>query len=163
MKNILTGKVVMAALMLAGVGLCVSLIYILVARPAAPHPDPSAVAGQGSALTVIPAPTPTPLPPTPTLTPLPPTPTVSPTPGPGEIAVGAYVQITNTGQEGLNIRAEAGLTADVVFSGFDEEVFLVTGGPVEADGHTWWKLTASYDTTRTGWAAADYLTFIESP
>jgi hypothetical protein len=163
MKNILTGKVVVAALIIAGVGLCASLIYILVARPAAPRPDPSAVASDGPALTVIPAPTATPLPPTPTLTSFPPTPTLSPTPGPGQLAVGVYVQITNTGQEGLNIRAEAGLTAQVVFSGFDDEVFLVTGGPIEADGHTWWQLTASYDSTRSGWAAADFLTVIESP
>jgi hypothetical protein len=163
MKNILTGRVVVAALIIAGVGLCASLIYILVARPGAQPPNPAAVASEASALTVIPAPTPTPLPPTPTRTPLPSTPTVSPTAGPGEIAVGVYVQISNTGAEGLNIRAEAGLTAAVVFSGFDDEVFLVSDGPVEADGHTWWKLTASYDSARSGWAAADYLAVIESP
>jgi len=153
----------MASLIIAGAGLCGSLIYILVVRPAAPRLDPSAAASQGPALTIIPGPSPTPLPPTPTLTPLPPTPTVSPTPGPGELAVGVYVQINNTGQEGLNIRAEAGLTAEVVFSGFDDEVFLIIGGPMEADGHTWWNLAASYDTARSGWAAEDYLAVIESP
>jgi hypothetical protein len=163
MKNVLTGRVVVAALIMAGLGLCASLIYILIARPGAQPLNPPAASSQVSALTVIPAPTATPFPPTPTRTPLPPTPTVSPTPGPGEIALGVYVQISNTGAEGLNIRAQAGLTAEVVFSGFDDEVFLVTDGPVQTDGHTWWKLTASYDSARSGWAAADYLAVIESP
>ncbi len=163
MKDILTGKVIMAAAIIAGVGLCTSLVYILVAQPGAQHPDPSAVANESAGLTVFPAPTATPFPPTPTRTPFPPTPTLSPTPGRGELAVGVYVQISNTGGEGLNIRTEPGLTAQVVFSGFDDEAFLITDGPVEADGHTWWKLEASYDRARSGWAAAEFLTVIESP
>lgn len=87
----------------------------------------------------------------------------SPTPAPGEIAVGVYVQISNTGEEGLNIRAKPGLTSEVLFSGFDAEAFLVTNGPEQVDGYTWWYLTASYDATRAGWAVQDYLTVIPSP
>jgi hypothetical protein len=144
-------------------GLCASLIYILAAQPEAQRPEASPAASQIPGLTIIPAPTPTPLPPTPTRTQPPPTPTLSPTPGPGQLAAGVYVQIHNTGAEGLNIRAEPGLTAQVVFSGFDDEVFVITDGPVDADGHSWWKLTASYDSARSGWAAADFLVVIDSP
>jgi hypothetical protein len=158
MKRILTPKVFIAALVIAAVLLCSSLAYILLERPAA-RLDLSAAT---SVLTIIPAPTSTPRPLPPTLTPLPSTPMPSPTPAPGEIAVGVYVQ-PNTGEEGLNIRAEPGLTSEVLFSGFDAEAFLVTKGPEQVDGYTWWYLTASYDTTRAGWAAQEFLTVIPSP
>ena len=49
------------------------------------------------------------------------------------------------------------------FLAFDAEVFLITEGPRDADGYTWWYLTASYDTARAGWAAQDFLTVIPSP
>ena len=165
MKNILNGKVLIAALTMAGLLLCASLVYIWFAQPGAVRQDPSAAtSGQGlAALTVIPAPTSTPRHPFPTPTPFPPTPTSSPTPAPGQIAIGMYVQIVNTGEEGLNIRAEAGLNAAVIFPGRDAEVFLVTDGPVDADGYTWWRLTASYDVARSGWAVQDYLSVIPSP
>lgn len=160
MENILNRKVLVAALVIASVLLCGSLVYILVARPAAAGLDSELV---NSALTVIPAPTSTPGIPPPTLTPIPSTPMPTPTPGPGELAIGVYVQIRNTGEEGLNIRAEPGLTAPVSFSGFDAEVFLVTDGPQQMDGYTWWYLTASYDVTRFGWAAQDFLEVIDNP
>ena len=164
-KKILNGKVLIAMLVIASLLLCASLAYIWLMRPAALHPDLSAVTpGQPlAALTIIPAPTSTPRPPLPTLTPFPPTPTSSPTPAPGQIAVGVYVQISNTGGEGLNIRTAAGLNAAVLFPGYDAEVFLVTGGPVQVDGYTWWQLTASYDAARSGWAVQDYLAVIPSP
>jgi hypothetical protein len=157
MKNILTGKVLIASMGVAGILLCGSLAYILVRRPAAvpPYLTP------GSAiLTVIPAPTSTPRPIPPTLTPFPATATTSPTPAPGQFAVGVYVQVTNTGGEGLNIHTEPGVATKVVFAGNDSEVFLITDGPVEAEGFTWWRLTASYDTTRSGWAVQNYLSVI---
>ena len=150
MKKILNGKVLIAALVIAAVLLCASMIYILLARPAAPSP-----VSIDSGLTVIPAPTSTLRPLPPTLTPIPPTPMASPTPGPGQIAVGVYVQPT-TGGAGLRVHTDPSLTADF-FSAFDSEVFLVTKGPEQADGYTWWYLTASYDATRSGWAAQDYL------
>ncbi len=159
MKQILNGKVLIATLVIASLLLCGSLVYILVTRPAAnPDPEPAS-----SALTIIPAPTSTPGVPPPTLTPIPPTAAPTFTPGPGQIAVGVYVQIHDTGEEGLNIRSEPGLASDVIFSGYDAEVFLVTDGPQEADGYTWWYLTASYDATRFGWAAQDFLEVVETP
>lgn len=159
MKNILNGKVLIAMLAIAAVLLCGSLAYILVMRPTANSSPDLALAT--SALTIIPAPTSTPLPLPPTLTAVPPTPAPSSTPAPGQVAIGVYVQ-PSTGGAGLRIHTSAGLSADF-FSAYDSEVFLVIKGPEQADGYTWWFLTASYDSARAGWAVQDYLTAIPSP
>ena len=159
MKNILNGKVLIAMLVIAALLLCGSLAYILVMRPTAnSSPD---LAAATPALTIIPGPTSTPLPLPPTLTPIPPTPAPTSTPAPGQVAIGVYVQ-PSTGGVGLRVHSQPTLSANF-FSAFDSEVFLVTKGPEQADGYTWWYLTASYDTTRAGWAVQDYLTAIPSP
>ena len=96
-----------------------------------------------------------------------PTPTGTPsgtvTPPPGQIGVGGYVQITGTEGQGLRIRSAPGLNSDTVFRGDESETFQVKDGPQVADGYTWWYLVAPYDTTRAGWAAADYLAVVPSP
>ena len=158
MKDILNGKVLIAMVVIALVLLCGSLAYILVMRPAASSPNQAEIS---SALTIIPAPSSTPRPLPPTLTPIPPTPLPSSTPAPGEIAIGVYVQ-PSTGGEGLRVHTEPSLSAEF-FTAFDAEAFLVTKGPEKADNYTWWYLTASYDTARSGWAAQDFLTVIPSP
>ncbi len=159
MRNILNGKVLIAMMIIAFVLLCSSLAYILVMRPAADSNQ--VLAAATPALTIIPAPTSTPLPQPPTLTPIPPTPEPTSTPAPGQIGIGVYVQ-PSTGGLGLRVHTQPSLSADY-FSAFDLEVFLVTKGPEQADGYTWWYLTASYDITRAGWAAQDYLIPISSP
>ena len=112
-------------------------------------------------LTMIPAPTSTPRT-TPTLTPDPfqiGTPTI-----PADvIAVGGYVQITGTGGDGLRLRSAPGLTSELLFLGEDAEVFQVRDGPQEANGYIWWYLVAPYDETRSGWAAANFLTVVPPP
>src|SRR5271157_1553794 len=92
-----------------------------------------------------------------------PTPLPSPTPGPGQFALGVYVQITGTSGVGLNMRSDAGLKSPVLFLGYDTEVYQITKGPKQADGDTWWYLTAPYDQTRSGWAAQNYLSVLPSP
>jgi hypothetical protein len=159
MKNILTGKVLIAMVVIASLLMCGSLVYILLTRPAA-----TAKPGQAastSALTILPAPTSTLRPPPATLTPIPPKPAPSSTPAPGEVAIGVYVQ-PSTGGLGLRVHTDPGLAPDF-FSAYDSEVFLVAQGPEQADGYTWWYLTASYDATRSGWAAQDFLTVIPVP
>ena len=181
MKNILNIKVILGALILASVLLCATLVYILWAGQAAHLADPSAVASPApaalaqanqalgpvsAALTLIPAPTSTPRYAVPTLTPPLPAASsfvVTPTPLPGTFAVGAYVQISGTEGQGLRLRAQPGLNNPPLFLGYDSEAFLVTDGPQQADGHTWWYLTAPYDQTRSGWAVQDYLSVIPSP
>jgi len=168
MKNILNGKVLIGMLATASALMLISLVLILAKRPASPA-GPSAVAsGQAplpasAAMTIIAAPTSTPrgLAPTPSLPP--PAPLSTPTLQPGMFGVGVYVQITGTEGQGLRLRAGPNLSAQPLFLGYDSEVYQVVDGPAEADGHTWWKLTAPYDINRTGWAVQDYLTVIQSP
>lgn len=76
---------------------------------------------------------------------------------------GVYVQITGTGGVGLNIRSDAGEQAPILFLGYDNEVYQITKGPKQADGYTWWYLTAPYDQTRSGWADQTYLSVLLSP
>ncbi len=159
MKNILNAKVLIAALVLASVLLCASFVYILVRRPAAAPQDPNPAI---AALTIIPAPTSTQYALLPMLTIFPPTPVSSPTPAPGQIALGVYVQVA-TGVDALNLRSDPGLKSQILYLAFNSEVFLITNGPRQADGYTWWYLTASYDISRAGWAAQDFLTAIPTP
>jgi hypothetical protein len=160
MRNVLNGKVLVSTLVLASVLLCASFAYILVRRPAAAPAELTPASGD---LTVIPAPTSTLQALPATLTPVPPANLPTPTPAPGQIAVGVYVQ-PSTGGEGLRIHVAPSLSAELAFPrpAFDSEVFLVTKGPEQADGYTWWYLTASYDSSRSGWAAQDFLTAIPS-
>lgn len=106
----------------------------------------------------------------PTLTAKPEQPTMSPSPTStpinnlpeGVIGVGAYVQVVGTEGAGLRMRSEPGLAGEVNFTALDSEVFLVIGGPVEADSYTWWHLEAPYDASRSGWSAGDFLSPIDS-
>jgi hypothetical protein len=126
---------------------------------------PIALSGAPTAvMTVISLPTPTSLPPSPTpsaavtATNTPPPPAES-----GDIAVGAYVQVSGTGGDGLRFRSEPGLSSEVRFVGLEAEVFEVREGPQEADGHTWWYLVAPFDETLAGWAVSGYLRTVQNP
>ncbi len=119
---------------------------------------------QGSTVGFIPADLTIIAPPTATAIPQPTaTPAGTVTPPPGQFAIGAYVQITGTGTDGLRIRSAPGLNSDTVFRGEESETFQIKDGPKEADGHTWWYVVAPYDSTRAGWAAADFLAVVPSP
>jgi hypothetical protein len=154
-RQLLNLWVILGALGLACFLMMLSLIGIGLTR--------SSQAGQSgfkpADLTIIPGPSSTPSP----------MPTVdpallgTPTAAPGEIAVGSYVQITGTGGDGLRMRSDPGLSSELLFLGYDSEVFQVKNGPEQADGYTWWYLVAPYDETRAGWAAADYLAVIPPP
>jgi hypothetical protein len=91
------------------------------------------------------------------------------TPSPGNfveingITVGVYVQVTGTGGTGLRLRSDPGSSAHTEAVATDNEVFLVVSGPQELDGHIWWKLEAPYESSRNGWAAADFLSPIITP
>jgi hypothetical protein len=144
---------VLGTLAVAGLLLLLTLISIGWLRP---HPA-SDVGFVSADLTIIAPPTATPLP----------QPTATPdgtlTPAPGQIGIGAYVQITGTGTDGLRIRSAPGLNSDTVFRGEESETFQVKDGPQQADGHTWWYVVAPYDSTRAGWAAADFLAGVPAP
>jgi hypothetical protein len=167
MKKILTPRTLIASLGIAVLLLADTFGYILVEQPAGRAGLNSGSTSLGlsasAVFTIYPAPSSTPLPLGPTSTPLAPTPTGSPTPAPGQIAVGDYVQVNGTGGIGLRIHSQPSLEADSPILAYEAEAFLVSGGPVKADGYTWWHLTASYDPTRSGWAVQDYLSVLASP
>jgi len=125
------------------------------------HPHQSTTSGFVAAdLTVIPLPTATVQVPTPTINAgL----AASLTAQPNQIALNTYVQISGTGTDGLRIRSAPGLNSDTVFRGDESETFLVKDGPQQADGYTWWYVVAPYDSTRAGWAAANYLAVVPAP
>ncbi len=89
-----------------------------------------------------------------------------PTPAPTAVSDGSggetfrfgdLVEVYGTGGDGVRLRAEPGLQAAINGLGMDSEVFQVTDGPVESGGHVWWYLVNPYDTTRRGWAVAEFL------
>ncbi len=110
--------------------------------------------------TVVDLPSQTPTPPPATATPVDLTPTPAPTlpAGGGEgFAPGDLVQVSGTGGEGLRLRRQPSLDAEVVILGLDSEVFRVIAGPTSGDGYTWWQLVNPYDSAKQGWAVGLYL------
>ncbi|MBI3160535.1 MAG: hypothetical protein HYZ26_13135 [Chloroflexi bacterium] len=158
LKPLFTLPVVLAALGAALLMCALTGAGLAFTRPASLAPTAA-----GAALTIIPNPTATPYLPTPTIAPTATTPGEPPTPLPGVLAVGAYVQIYGTNGAGLNIRRTPGLNAEVQFLGYDSEVFVVTDGPQEQDGLTWWYIVTPVDESRAGWAAANYLSVVPKP
>ena len=150
-------KAILAALVLGG-GMFAALLFFL----ALSKPDPAPVGVVTAALTVIPSlsGTATPIPPE-----ISPTPEVSATPtlAPNQIGVGAFVQVSGTGGDGLRLRQSPGLDSAMQFLALEGELFLIGDGPVQADGYTWWFLIGSYDETRQGWGAEDFLTIVAEP
>jgi hypothetical protein len=155
LRPYLTRSVIFGSLIIAGILLLITLIVIGWTSPRF-SPD---VGFAPADLTMIPAPTHTPA------ATIPPTfdPNATPEFDPNTIHIEGYVQINGTGIDGLRIRSAPGLNTNTVFRGEESEVFLVKDGPQEADGYTWWYVVASYDETRAGWAAADFLAVVPSP
>jgi hypothetical protein len=143
---------VAGALVVAG---CLLLVTLLSIGWFAQHPSTN-LGFVPADLTIIPPSTATPT------AILVPTPVGTSTPA-GQIGVGSYVQITGTEGAGLRIRKAPGQNGDTVFLGEEAETFQVKDGPQQADGHTWWYLVAPYDSTRAGWAAADFLAGVPAP
>jgi len=146
---------VLAGALILAVGLIAVTVFVLnVSRP------PAAPVGVvTAALTVIPVPAATaPVSALATTSADAPTGLEGGTPSPpGELAIGAFVQISGTEGDGLHLRVSPGLTNDARFLGAEAEVFQVEAGPQEADGYVWWYLVSPVDSTRCGWAVESYL------
>jgi hypothetical protein len=146
--------VILGTILFAGLLILITAVSIGLTSPR----QASTIGFVPANLTIIPPSTPTSsIPPTPTIDPF------APTATPTGLAPGSYVQITGTDGQGLRIRSTPGLNGEFVFLGFDSEVFIIKDGPQTVDGYVWWYLLAPYDDTRTGWAAADFLSFIPAP
>ena len=158
-RSLFNRRVIGGALLIAFIMFCFMVFVVLFVY------SDSAPASQGTAvLSVIPAPTvtqtrfvTTPLDSTTA------TLKVPPSPPPGVMAIGAYVQVTGTGVDGLRLRDEPGLDGQIQLLGSEAEVFLVLEGPREVDNYTWWYLVGPYDESRKGWAVANYLSLVQNP
>jgi hypothetical protein len=153
------GWILLGAIVLGGL-LYISFIIVLSSlRPS----NPSQYQFSTAVITLIPAPTLTPVILSPTTNP-PNSTSTSQVPVPaGGIAIGIYVKISGTNGTGLNLRTGPGTASPIRFLGMDDEVFEVKDGPKQVDNLIWWFLQAPYDSTRNGWAAANYLTVIQTP
>jgi hypothetical protein len=76
-------------------------------------------------------------------------------PTPLTITVGSTVVVNAS--DGLNVRAGAGLDQNIMFNADNGDVFEVEDGPTQANGLTWWMIRDPANSSRFGWAAADYL------
>ena len=141
----------------AVVGLLLTVALLTLAR---------VTSGAGSlspVLTVIPLPTATPpviLAPTLALVPM-----LTQTPPPGaqkQFTAGELVEVFGTEGEGLRIRENPSLAAEILMLGLESEVFEVVEGPIEADGYAWWRLANPFDPSKGGWAADPFLRSLEN-
>lgn len=78
------------------------------------------------------------------------------------IGIGDYVQISGTEGVGLRVRQDAGVNSPALFLGMESEVFKIKDGPKESDGYFWWFIEAPYDSSRSGWAASQFLSLVTS-
>jgi hypothetical protein len=154
LKTIISGSIVFAGLLFIGL-----LIVFINLHP----PSNDQFVFSSPYMTIIPAPTLTPVSVVPTTTLSGATSTANLPIQPGGIAVGKYVKITGTNGDGLNLRTAPGTNSTARFIGMDSEVFLVKDGPQQVDNIIWWFLQAPYDASRNGWAAASYLSLVQTP
>jgi hypothetical protein len=81
-----------------------------------------------------------------------------PSPTPRSITIGENVSVIDVGEDRLNVRDAAGVfDTGVIFRADEGDIFTVIEGPAQADGLTWWRIQDPFNSTRTGWAAANYL------
>lgn len=90
-----------------------------------------------------------------------PTPPPTPTPIPLVITIGGYVEVFDTGGDGLNVRSEPDTSADKLGKFSDGTVLRVKDGPEEAGGYQWWQVED--EKGLVGWCAADWLRAIVKP
>lgn len=87
-----------------------------------------------------------------------PTPTSEVVPPGGEIYAGATVEVANTGGAGVNVRADANTSSEVVTVALDGWVGVTTDVAIEGEGYIWWPV--DFDGT-FGYVVQDYLILIE--
>jgi hypothetical protein len=148
---------VLSVILVVGV---VALAFLALFRPAPPPTSvPSLRPGSGQVpegeTEAEAEATPTPVMVQNTPIPLPSTPTSVPA-VPGEIAIGIYVKVSDTGGGDLSFRDGSGVNYARLKIVAEGSVLKVLDGPVEADGYVWWQLQDVSDGV-VGWAVADYL------
>ncbi len=85
------------------------------------------------------------------------------TPTPESIAIGRTIRVIDVGDQQLNVRDRPGvLESTIVFRAPEDSRFVISEGPQQADGLTWWRIQDPASASRTGWAAANYLEVIST-
>ncbi len=159
LKTFLNFKVVFGAI-LFGVGVFILLMWFLWSAKSNNNAQVPATA----ILKIIAAPTQTPVGIMITATPTQSSPISHATPTPSaDIAIGKYVQVSGTEGDGLRLHSSAEVSSKVNYIAIDAEMFLVKGGPIEADGYVWWELQDPYDKNAVGWGVANYLSVVQNP
>jgi hypothetical protein len=160
-ERLINFKVVIAAI-LFGLGLLAVLLVILYSAKANQLQVPAT-----AILKIIQAPTQTlpGMPATPSQTPAPTNAQqAQQTPTPNDfIILGNYVKVSGTGGDGLRLHNDASVSSKVNYVAIDAELFIVMGGPVQADGYTWWELKDPYSNEAVGWGVANYLSVVQHP
>lgn len=82
---------------------------------------------------------------------------------PEGFSIGAYVKIQNTQGAGLKIRPNPGTGGNVTFIADEGELFIITEGPDDRNGYSWWKLVGFENPERTGWGASAFLGLVAPP
>jgi len=72
------------------------------------------------------------------------------------IAIGTKVVIVDTGGNGLNFRDAPSRSANKIRSLPEGSVYVVVGGPQQADDLVWWQLKDPTD-NKLGWGAQNYM------
>jgi hypothetical protein len=96
----------------------------------------------------------------PTISPTP-APTPFPTPAQGQIGVGTFVRVVETGPDGLNFRKDPARTGQRLRGLPEGGVYPVVGGPVQADGITWFQLRDKDG--MVGWGSSAFLRLAPKP
>jgi hypothetical protein len=123
--------------------------FVFSRRPAEPEPSPTAIVVSPTA-TLVPRPTATPADAA-TATPEVGTTEEAPTEAPPDsISVGGYVRVA--AEAGLSFRQSASTGGDLIQVLDSGSTLEVVGGPMEADGYTWWNLR-KLDDGQEGWSA----------
>lgn len=160
----MTSKIINIWVILGAVFVTAVLIFVLWILLVANKPARSGNTPATVVVDVIKAPTITDTEVSPTETPTGPDESnLPPSPIPGELTIGDSVKIIGTGGDGLRLRSSPGLQGDVLFLGYEGEVFQVVQGPHSSDGYLWWYLVAPYDEKVQGWAVSNYLTVLQNP
>ncbi len=89
-----------------------------------------------------------------------PTPTITPTDepfNPDMFNPGEQVIVAGTQGQGLRVREYPALGSSILFLADDDEIYVILGGPVDADEYRWWFFESEMDDARRGWGVENYL------
>ena len=75
----------------------------------------------------------------------------------GVIALGMNIKVSGTGNEGLRMRAGAGIDQQTMFVAQEGESFQIIDGPTVLDSLIWWKIQSVNDPGKSGWSVQDYM------